>query len=91
MTAHKVVIIECDGCGTTALAPGMIIADLIHLAVPAPDGVVDARHSAAAKGWTHGANGNDLCSNCGPARPSGTAAKLLAHVPHPSFRGWGHR
>jgi hypothetical protein len=87
MTAHKIVIIECDECGTTSLAPGMILSDLIHLAVPAPSGVVDARHGAIAKGWSHSANGKDLCPNCGPARPPGKT-RLLARLPHP--HGWGH-
>jgi len=84
MTAHKVVIIECDGCGVTALPAGMNLDSLVHLAVPAPSGVVDARHDASAKGWTHGANGKDMCSNCGPARP--TTGKLLSKISL-----WGHR
>jgi hypothetical protein len=86
MTAHKVVIIECDACGTTALPPGMILKDLVHMVIPAPAGVVDARHDAGVKGWTHGANGKDLCHNCGPVRPPGKA-RLLSKIPHPH---WGH-
>lgn len=88
MTAIKVVIIKCNECGTTALPPGMIIIDLVHMVVPAPGAVVDARHDAAAKGWTHGANGKDLCPSCGPARPSGVTAKLLSKIPHQLWH-WG--
>lgn len=84
MTAHKIVILECNGCGTTALPPNMIINDLVHLAVPAPSGVTDARSHATSKGWTHTASGKDLCANCGPVRPH--RGKLLNHLPH-----WGHR
>lgn len=89
MTAHKVVIIECDGCGTTALAPGMTLRDLVHMVIPAPSGVVDARHTAGAKGWSHGANGKDLCPNCGPSKPEGVRAKLLTKIPHPHLH-WGN-
>jgi hypothetical protein len=86
MTAHKIVIIECDKCGTTALPETMIVKDVIHIEGGAPDGVVDARHLAARKGWIHGANGNDLCPACGPAtRAPVKSGGLLAHLPHPRF------
>lgn len=83
MTVHKVVIIECNGCGASSPSLGTMIRDLIHLAVPAPSGVTDARHDATAKGWTHTSSGKDLCPNCGPARP--TRGKILSKISL-----WGH-
>ena len=86
MTAHKVIIIECDGCGTTTPPETMIVKDVIHSS--APDAVVDARHLAAVKGWTHGANGHDLCPACGPVvRAPVKSGGLMSHIPHPH---WGH-
>lgn len=87
MTAHKVVIMKCDGCGTTALPPGMILSDLVHMAVPAPDGVVEARRDARLRGWIHGANGKDLCSTCRGTDAPPPVKRLLDHIPHPH---WGH-
>lgn len=85
MTIHKVAVIECDGCGATALPETMAVADLIRM-VDRPSHAGDARQHAHAKGWSHGANGKDLCSNC---RPTPTAPAKI-HIPHP-FHGWGHR
>jgi len=87
MTAHKVVILKCDGCGITALAPGMTLRDLVHLVVPAPSGVVDARYDARLKGWVHAANGNDRCPNCRGSENPPPVKKLLRHIPHPH---WGN-
>lgn len=87
MTVHKVAIIKCDECGTTALPPGMTLRDLVHMVVPAPDGVVDARHHARLKGWVHGVTGKDLCPNCrGSEVLAPPVKKLLRHIPHPH---WG--
>lgn len=86
MSAHKVVIIECDECGTTALPPSLEVVDLVNLATPAPDGVVDARRHARLKGWVHGANGKDLCPNCRGPEAAPPVRKLLGHIPHPH---WG--
>jgi hypothetical protein len=86
MTVHKIVILECNGCGTTALPPGMIINDLVHLAVPAPSGTTDARHDAGAKGWRHTASGKDLCPNC-QSEKRRPPAKLLDRIPHPHWGG----
>jgi hypothetical protein len=84
MTAHKIVILECDECGATALPETMIVLDLIHMVGP-PAHAGEARQGAHAKGWTHSVTGKDLCKNCGPVRP--TVGKLLGHLPHPH---WGH-
>ncbi len=86
MTAHKAVVIECDGCGTTALSETLIIKDMIHMA-GRPVHVSDARHLAALKGWRLTASGKDLCPMCqsvkrAPAKLPG----LLFHIPHPH---WG--
>jgi len=89
MATHKVIFLKCNGCGTSALPPGLIISDLLNMERPAPASVVEARHHAAAKGWWHTADGKDLCENCAPGpRPPGKA-KLLAHIPHPHLPHWG--
>lgn len=87
MAVHKVTIISCNRCGTTALTPTLIILDLVNMVHKAPEGVVDARHRAAAKGWWHTAGGEDLCPEHAPSpRPK---AKLLSKIPHPHLRHWG--
>ncbi len=86
MTAHKVVIIECNECGTTALPENMIVKDVIHI-VGVPDHVVGARHHAAAKRWLHSANGKDLCPACRTTPGAPDKAHLLSRIPHPH---WGH-
>ena len=78
MSAHKVVIITCDGCGTTALSETLIISDLVHLKDPIIS-VADARQQAHAKGWTHTVRGKDLCQNCQP----GPSAPRKHHVKSP--------
>jgi len=84
MTAHKIVIIECDSCGVTALPEMMIVLDLIHSS--APDSVVDARHLAAVEGWRHTRSGADLCPACQTAkRAPAKSGGLMSHLPH-----WGH-
>jgi hypothetical protein len=87
MTVHKVVILECESCGTTALPETLIVKDLIHLMTGPPSGVTDARHMAALKGWRHTASGKDLCPPCQSAKraPAKTVG-LLAHIPHPRWR-----
>ena len=87
MTAHKVVVIECNRCGRTVLPGTMILEELIHLATPAPDGVVDARRAARVKGWIHAANGKDLCSECRETAPAPPKRALLDHIPHPHWGG----
>lgn len=89
MTAVKVVIMKCDGCGSTTPPESLIITDLLHLETPAPDSVTDARHGAARKGWRHTKSGRDLCPDCQSARraPVSKYAGLLSHIPHPH---WGH-
>jgi hypothetical protein len=88
MTAHKVVIMECDGCGTTALPETMILADLIHIEGGAPAAVTDARHHAARKNWRHTKLGKDLCPACQTSRPpSDPNGGLLSHIP---LFHWNH-
>lgn len=66
MTAHKAVILRCDGCGELALSPTMVIRDLIHLVTPVVS-VADARSRAGRKGWLYTKLGKDLCDTCRPA------------------------
>lgn len=87
MTARKVVIMKCDGCGKTLPRNGMTVGDMLHLATPAPEGVVDARRSARLAGWVHGANGKDLCADCRGTEEPPPVKRLLDHIPHPH---WGH-
>lgn len=83
MTVHKISIVECDGCGTTALSPTMILLDLIHV-VGRPAHAGEARSAAHAKRWIHTAKGKDLCGNCRPV--PGAAPKV--HTLNPFH--WGH-
>jgi hypothetical protein len=83
MTAHKVVILECDDCGTTAVPETTIAKDLIHMMVKLAH-AGDARQHAHAKGWVHTAMGKDLCGNCRTS--PGAPAKI--HIPNPFH--WGH-
>jgi len=84
MTAHKIVILECNECGATAFPETMIVLDLIHIEGGGPSHAGEARQGAHAKGWTHAASGKDLCGNCRPA--PGAPAKI--RIPNP-FHGWG--
>jgi hypothetical protein len=70
MTAHKTVILVCDGCGSLALSsPTMAILDLINLMHPITS-VAEAREHARAKLWRLDKRGRDLCPNCqGDHRP----------------------
>jgi hypothetical protein len=82
MTAHKVVILECDGCGTTAISEEVTAKDLINMMIKLSH-AGDARQHAHAKGWAHTAMGKDLCSNCRSA--PGAPAKAHARSPHSSW------
>ena len=63
MTTKKIILIVCNGCGATALPPGLAIIDATHLEHPV-DSVVDARALAHRKGWVHDKLGRDMCPNC---------------------------
>lgn len=88
MTVRKVIVLKCEGCGTTALPPRILLIDLMNLETPAPSSVTEARHAAAVKGWRHTASGKDLCPACQTEkrRPAKTGG-LLSHIPHPHWGG----
>jgi len=83
MSATKVSILECDGCGKLALNETMPIADLVHM-VAKPSHVGEARTLAAAKGWRHTGSGRDLCPDCQSAKRA--PHKIHLGLPHFHFR-----
>lgn len=81
MSTHKIVVVKCDGCGTTALNPTMIIQDAINMEHPI-DGVVEARSHARHKGWIHDKLGRDFCDKC---RTFPAPHKPKIRIPHPHW------
>jgi hypothetical protein len=63
LSTKKVVIVVCNGCGTTALNPTMVIVDAANMEHPV-DSVTGARAHAHAKGWVHDKIGRDMCPDC---------------------------
>jgi len=63
VSTTKIVVITCNGCGTTALPETLSISDAVHLEHPV-DSVVDARRHAHGKGWVHDKLGRDICPDC---------------------------
>jgi hypothetical protein len=88
MTAHRTVVLECDGCGATSPTETLCVSDLIHLEQPIIS-VSDARQVARAKGWRHTALGKDLCPLCQTTPP--TPVKRHLHTPHSLFHIRLHR
>lgn len=81
MTAHKVIILECDGCGDRIPESDELIFPGSH-----PDSVVGARHGAGIRGWRHTASGKDLCPVCQTAKRSPVkSGGLLSKIPHPHW------
>lgn len=68
LTTKKIILVVCNGCGTTALHPSLTVMDAANLEHPV-DSVTAARAQAHARGWVHDKLGRDMCGNCRTFKP----------------------
>ena len=80
MSTTKIIVVTCNGCGTTALPVGLTVGDACHLEHPL-DSVVEARAHARERGWSHDKLGRDLCPACRKF-PAAHKPKIRLHLPH---------